>query len=141
PGCAIGGSPPGSPYGSLHLRHPLVVAALDHARASIRRTGSSVRVRVAEADDDLRGRRGRMRLIRVLHRNFEITEHLVPVVLLDGDDAPLPSDAARRILDAEIEDLSAPVDCSVSVAELDDAVDELLFHDTSEASRLEQPRF
>jgi SNF2 domain-containing protein/helicase-like protein len=140
-GCAIGSSPPGSPYGSLHLRHPLVVAALDHARASIRRTGSSVRVRVAEADDDLRGRRGRMRLIRVLHRNIEITEHLVPVVLLEGDDAPLSADVAGRILDAEIEDLPAPVGCSVAPEELDDAVDELLFHDTSEASRLEQPRF
>jgi adenine-specific DNA-methyltransferase len=141
PGCAIGGSPPGSPYGSLHLRHPLVVAALDHARASIRRTGSSVRIRVAEADGDLRGRRGRIRLIRVLHRNFEITEHLVPVVRLDGDDAPLPAEVARRILDAEIEDLPAPIGCSVAAEELDDAVDELLFHDTSEASRLEQPRF
>lgn len=141
PGCAIGGSPSGSPYGSLHLRHPLIVAALDHARASIRRTGSSVRVRVAGAGDALRGRRGRMRLIRVVHRNFEITEHLVLVVLLDGDDAPLPVDVARGILDAEIEDLSAPVDGSVSVEALDDAVDELLFHDTSEASRLEQPRF
>jgi adenine-specific DNA-methyltransferase len=141
PGCAIGGSPAGSPYGSLHLRHPLVAAALEHARASIRRTGSSVRVRVAEADGDLRGRRGRMRLIRVLHRNFEITEHLVPVVLLEGDDAPLPADVARRILDAEMEDLPAPVGCSVVVEDLDDAVDELLFHDTSEASQLEQPRF
>ena len=141
PGCAIGSSPPGSPYGSLHLRHPLVVAALDHARASIRRTGSSVRVGVAEADVDLRGRRGRMRLIRVLHRNFEITEHLVPVVILEGDDAPLPADVARRLLDAEIEDLPGPIGCSVAVEELDDAVDELLFHDTSEASRLEQPRF
>ena len=141
PGCAIGGSPPGSQYGSLHLRHPLVVAALDHARASVRRTGSAVRVRVAEADGDLRGRRGRMRLIRILHRNFEITEHLVSVVLLDGDDAPLPADVARRILDAEMEDLPAPVGCRVAAEELDDAVDELLFHDTSEASRLEQPRF
>jgi hypothetical protein len=141
PGCAIGGSPPGSPYGSLHLRHPLVVAALDHARASIRRTGSSVRVRVAEADGGLRGRRGRMRLIRILHRNFDITEHLVPVVLLEGDDAPLPTDVAGRILDAEMEDLPAPVGCSVAAEDLDDAVDELLFHDTSEASRLEQPRF
>jgi hypothetical protein len=141
PGCAIGSSPPGSPYGSLHLRHPLVVAALDHARASIRRTGSSIRVRVVEADSDLRGRRGRIRLIRVVHRNFEITEHLVPVVMLEGDDAPLPADVARRILDAEIEDLPAPLGCSVAVEELDDAADELSFHDTSEASRLEQPRF
>jgi hypothetical protein len=82
-----------------------------------------------------------MRLIRVLHRNFEITEHLVPVVLLEDDDAPLPADVARRILDAEMEDLPAPVGCSVAPEELDDAVDELLFHDTSEASRLEQPRF
>jgi adenine-specific DNA-methyltransferase len=141
PGCAIGGSPPGSPYGSLHLRHPLVIAALEHARASIRRTGSSVRIRVTETDGDLRGRRGRMRLIRIVHRNFEITEHLVSVVLLEGNDAPLPADVARRILDAEIEDLPAPVGCSVVVEHLDDAVDELLFHDTSDASRLEQPRF
>lgn len=141
PACAIGSSSPGSPYDSLHLRHPLVVAALKHARASIQRVGSSVRIRVAETDDALRGRRGRMRLIRIVHRNFEITEHLVPVVLLEGDDAPLPSDVTRRILDAEMEDLPAPVSCSVAPEELDDAVDELLFHDTSEASRLEQPRF
>ena len=141
PGCAIGNSPPGSRYGSLHLRHPLVVAALEHARASIQRAGSSIRVRVAEADGDLRGRRGRMRLIRVVHRNFEVTEHLVPVVLLEGDDAPLPAEVAGRILDAEMEDLPAPVGCGIAWGDLDDAVDELLFYDTSEASRLEQPRF
>jgi hypothetical protein len=82
-----------------------------------------------------------MRLIRVVHRNLEITEHLVPVILLEGDDAPLPADVAGRILDAEMEDLPASVGCSVAREDLDDAVEELLFHDTSEASRLEQPRF
>ena len=140
-GCAIGSSMPGMPHGSLHLRHPLVIAALAHARASVRRADSSLRVRTLEPDGDLRGRRGRMRLIRILHRSFEVTEHLVLVVLLEGDDAPLPADVARRVLDAEMEDLPAPVGCRVAVEELDDAVDELLFHDTSDTNRLEQPRF
>ncbi len=139
----IGAAKQGRSFNSLHLKHPLVVAALDHARRSILREGAVARVRVARPElVGLRGRRGRMQLLRSTHRNFEVTEHLVPLILLDGDDAPLPVATARVLLDEPMEELPSSERRSTVTSEaLADALDELMFDDTSAASRLEQPRF
>ncbi len=137
----IAGKPPlGARHEALHLGHPLVIAALEHAR-SANRTGGAVRIAVAEPDHLLRGRRGRVRLMRVVHRNLEVTERLVPICVLHGDDGPLPVAVATRLLDAPMTELANPIASGVEAQILDDALDELLFDETGEASRLEQPRF
>jgi hypothetical protein len=105
------------------------------------RTGGAVRIKVSDADRSLVGRCGRVRLVRVVHRNLEITERLLPVMVLNGDDGPLPVEIATRLLDAPMTELDGALDAGVDAHTLDDALDELLFEETSEASRLEQPRF
>jgi hypothetical protein len=81
-------------------------------------------------------------LIRVVSRGFEVTERVLPVMLLDGDTTPLPPALAQQLLQSPIEDLAAPTRASeVSDAALDDALDELLFEDTGDAGAREQPRF
>ncbi len=141
----IGPSPP--PAGdelalpSLHLGHPLVAAAVAHARAL---PAAALRVRVdasSPAIAPLRGRRGRLRLVRVAHRGVERAEELLPVVVLEGDDAPLDVEVARAVLLAPMADAASAPPSAVTDAVLDDAVDELLFDLTGHASRVEQPRF
>jgi hypothetical protein len=90
----------------------------------------------------LKGHRGRLRLVRVLYRGFESVERLLPVVVLDGVDEPLSLDMAGQLLEGTITDLAAlsPPPSSTEAA-LDDALDELLFHQTGDAGALEQPRF
>jgi hypothetical protein len=141
-GCIIGAAIEGSSLSSVHLGHPLVAAAVAHARAQVEARTFHVRIRATSAETEgLRGRRGRMRLVRATHRNFEITEQLVPVVVLDGEDAPLDVELARRLIAEPMEDVVAASASTVTAEALDDSLDELLFHATGQASRLEQPRF
>ncbi|MBK7077262.1 MAG: DEAD/DEAH box helicase family protein [Myxococcales bacterium] len=141
--CLIGDPSPGTPLAPLHLGHPLVAAALAATRAGA--LGRRFAVRVEARDDDaraLRGRHGRLRLVRVVTRGFEVSERLLAVVLLDGDDTPLPPDFALRLLDGPMKDAPArPERAAPTDAALTDAVDEVLFHDTGAAGAHEQPRF
>jgi hypothetical protein len=141
--CLVGNTVPGSPFTSLHLGHPLVQAALEQARDATRNRTFKLRI-AAQAPDvqQLKGHRGRLRLVRIRYRGFEPVDRLLPVVVLDGFDEPLSVDVAQQLLDGTITDLAAPSTppSSTDVA-LDDALDELLFRQTGEAGALEQPRF
>ena len=141
--CLVGDPSPGTPLAPLHLGHPLVAAALAATRAGA--LGRRFAVRVEARDDDaraLRGRHGRLRLVRVVTRGFEVSERLLAVVLLDGDDTPLPPDLALRLLDGAMQDAAVrPERAAPTDAALTDAVDEVLFHDTGAAGAHEQPRF
>ncbi len=141
-GCVIGGAIAGSPLSPVHLGHPLVLAAVAHARTEAARGGFRVQILATTAETvALRGRRGRLRLVRTTHRNFEVTEQLVPVVLLEADDAPLDLELARRLLAEPMTDAPAGPTVAITDDALADALDELLFHTSGAASRLEQPRF
>ncbi|HEV8166100.1 MAG TPA: helicase-related protein, partial [Actinomycetota bacterium] len=83
--CVIGNTPAGEGLPGLHLGHPLLAAALDEVRAAAAARPFSVRFQVqSPALLPLRGRRGRLRLVRVSSRGFEPTDHLVPVVVLES---------------------------------------------------------
>ena len=129
----------------LHLGHPLVTAALAETRAAALARRFAIQIE-ARAEDTvaLRGRHGRLRLVRIVTRGFELSERLLPVVLLDGDDAPLSPTLALRLLAEPMRDEAVDASTTPAVGPdlaLDDAVDELLFHDTGAAGAQEQPRF
>ncbi len=129
----------------LHLGHPLVTAALAETRAAALARRFAIQIE-ARAEDTvaLRGRHGRLRLVRIVTRGFELSERLLPVVLLDGDDAPLSPTLALRLLAEPMRDEAVGASTAPAVGPdlaLDDAVDELLFHDTGAAGAQEQPRF
>ena len=141
--CLIGSPPPGSPMTSLHLGHPLVLAALDETRASALARRFTLRFQAGSpAVEPFRGRRGRARIYRVVYRGFEVTERLVPVVIFDAAEGPLPAELARELLTGVVSDLPTGLDViHVSDSALTDALDELLFLETADAGGTEQPRF
>jgi hypothetical protein len=148
--CLIGGSPPGSGLPPLHLGHPLVQAALEDIRGATRGRTFSLRIEARSPETSaLRGRRGRLRLVRVQSRGFEAVEQLVPVAILEGDSGPLAPDLARELLQAPMSDRPAPVQGSdggkplseVTESALGDAVEELLFLQEGEVDARESPHF
>lgn len=131
---------------SLNLRHPLVVAAVADARAS---TGdiSCIAIRppvdASPALSELRGRRGRLRVLKLAFDGFERVERLLPVILLVGVPDPLPIPTAEGLLRADVRDVRASEDegLPVSDEDLDDAADELLREIQQEVDTTEQQRF
>ena len=141
--CTIGGSPAGAPLPPLHLGHPLVQAAIEEIRGATRGRRFSLRIEArSQATSALRGRRGRLRLLRVHSRGFEAAEQLVPVAVLEGDSGPLSVGPTRDLLAEPMADLPAGLSppSGVSDATLGDAVDERLFLD-GDAAASEHPRF
>jgi hypothetical protein len=137
----IGSPIPGSLLHPLHLGHPLVIAAVNHAREQGKARTFSVGIRATSPElATLRGQRGRLRLVRIVHRGFETAEHLLPVAVLAGATEPLSVEVGRLLIEAIAEDRQ-PLPPAVSDEQLDDAVDEIVFHDTGLASSREQPRF
>ncbi len=125
---------PSKSHASLHLRHPLVLAAVADARTA----GPFSPVTVKLPSTALRqhvGKRGVLRLVRVTYDGFERTQLLLPVVVLEGGEvldgaAVLRGDfrpgTARATVPAEV---------------LDDAVSELLFGLQGALDEVEQQRF
>jgi hypothetical protein len=140
--CLVGSPTAESPLFPLHLGHPLVEAALREIRTLTRSRAFAVKL-VPQVGplDELRGRRGRLRLVRVRYRGLEATERLVPVVVLAGSAGPLDIQIARQLLDGDMAEVSPPAVPSVPEELLTDAVDEVLFLDLGDASAREQPRF
>jgi hypothetical protein len=142
---AIGSAPTQT---SLHLRHPLVRAAVADARTATNGI-DGIAIRVPEDAPEelrpLRGRHGRIRLLRVTFDGFERIERLLPVVVLDGE--PLPLTTAEALLRTEVRDAEAhrgapeSVTASVSAADLEDATEELLIEIQHEVDAAEQQRF
>lgn len=134
---------------SLHLRHPLVLAAVADVRArteAVHAIAIKFPQGVPPEAVDLHGRRGRMRLVKVTFDGFERVERLLPVVLLDGRHDPLPLATAEKLLQAEVSDsaVDPTSDFSpspISSEDLDDATEELLRGIQDEVDAVEQQRF
>jgi adenine-specific DNA-methyltransferase len=141
--CLIGNPLPDSPLASLHLGHPLVIAALDETRSAALSRRFSLDIKAGSPETaKLRGRRGRARVYRAVYRGFEVTERLVPVVIFDAAEGPLPAELARELFAGSVSELTANVDVShVTDEALDDALDELMFLETGDTGTDEQPRF
>ncbi|HTU63769.1 MAG TPA: helicase-related protein, partial [Polyangiales bacterium] len=120
---------------SLHLSHPLVLAAIGDARAIERSPAARV------AMPALHGKRGRLRLCKLTFDGFEKVEELVPVVVLE-DGQCLPLAAAQKLLDGTMEDVAgARPSAAVTDEQLQEALDELLFDMQAQLEAAEEQRF
>ena len=139
--CLIGDPVPEVPLFPIHLGHPLVARAIDQARSAAQQR--SMRVSIEASDGELtalRGRRGTLRVVRVRYRGFESTDRILPVLVLEGDEGPLPREIVRRLLAQSIRD-APTVRASVPDDAVEDAVDVLVFEDAGHASAAQQVRF
>jgi hypothetical protein len=126
----------------LHVGHPLVRVAAEAAR---RGTGAMFRVRMGQQDGtpevlSLRGRRGRLRVIKLRYPGFEPVDRLLPVVVLEGSGGVLDARLTLRLLEGPLENVPE-LASRVSDAELEEAVEEALFLDEREVSTLEHALF
>ena len=130
---------------SLHVAHPLVLAALDEARASGQGT-FSVRFRLTEnAPEVLRdrsGARGRLALTRVSYRGFEREDRLVATAVFEDAEVLRPAKAALELVQMPCEDITPPAPVlSLTPDDLDEVVDEELFFDQAKAAQAENREF
>ena len=130
---------------SLHVAHPLVLAALDEARASGQGT-FSVRFRLTEnAPEVLRdrsGARGRLALTRVSYRGFEREDRLVATAVFEDAEVLRPAKAALELVQMPCEDITPPAPVlSLTADDLDEVVDEELFFDQAKAAQAENREF
>ena len=130
---------------SLHLAHPLVVAAVDEARAV---GGGHFRVRFDLARDApealrcQRGRRGRLALTRVTHARFEREDRLFATVVFEDAEVLRPAEAALDLLRqpcTDVGELQPPL--RVVADDLDEVVDEELFLEQGRAAADDQANF
>ena len=139
---ALGGARGLSEGEVLGISHPLVRLAADAAREVTR---TPFRVRMGRGDkaaevERLRGRRGRLSVLRLRYPGFEPTDRLVPVAVLEDDAGALEPGLVLRLLSGALES-AAELTTTVSPAELEEAVEEALFLDEREVSRLEHAAF
>ncbi|MDB4988764.1 MAG: hypothetical protein JWN04_3942, partial [Myxococcaceae bacterium] len=129
---------------SLHLGHPLVAAAIAHARAVD--TSAAARVTLPrDAPDELRrlaGQRARLRIVKVGFDGFERVELLVTVVVLASGEVLSP-EAAKTLLQGVIVDDEDRGGRSSQVSDhvTDDAAEEVLFGVQANVDDVEQERF
>jgi hypothetical protein len=127
----------------------LVRAAVGEARAAAlpRAVIIDLPRDAAEGVPRLAGRRGRLRLVKVLHSGFERTEQLVPVAVLADTFEVLDPDVAHALFRGTFRDASDAKDGALSApANIDDdaladATEEVLFGLQSEVDRAEHDRF
>ena len=126
---------------SLHLRHPLVVAAVADARAVASPMTATVVLprRAPDALARLSGKRCRLRLVKVSVDGFEPIELLVPVVVVEGGEM-LDVQSAESLLCASMYESAATI-TGVEEAVLADATDETLFTFLSSVDLAEHERF
>lgn len=136
--CAIGNVKPGSANTPLHLGHALVTAAIQDAR----RRASDGPFRLRVEDERFRNRTGRLRVLRVLYRGLETSESVIPVIVLDGDDAALDVGVAVDLLDRSVSTrATGPDSAATATQSLDDAAEQLIYRHTSDASAHARERF
>jgi hypothetical protein len=139
---AVGGAQSLDDGEPLHVGHPLVRVAAEAAR---RLTGGVFRVRIGRGDQSaevlsLRGRRGRLRVIKLRYPGFEPVDRLLPVVVLEGAEGDLAPQTTLRLLEGPLEAVPG-LESGVTDAAIDEAVEEALFLDEKEVSTLEHRLF
>jgi len=128
----------------LHPGHPLVQAAVQEAREA-----SQQRFRVSwnagqGAPPQLaasKGRRGRLVLSRVRYDGFERVDRLLVTALFEDDATPLDAECARWLLEQPPRDNPSSDPLMELDADLDAAVEEMVFLDQAEVSAHEQQLF
>jgi superfamily II DNA or RNA helicase len=132
---------PSTEHRSLHMGHPLVVAAVEDARAT--RLLPAARLKLTAASSTglvaCRGQRGIMRLVKLALDGFEKVELLLPLLVLE-DGQRLSLELARELLQGELL-ACEPSAFTVGEEALQDAVDETLFELQTSLESAEQQRF
>lgn len=130
---------------SLHLAHPLVVAAVEEARTA---GGGHFRVRfdlAVDAPEALRrklGRRGRLALTRVTNAGFEREDRLFATAVFEDAEVLRPAEAALDLLRqpcSEAGEFEPPL--GVAADDLDEVVDEELFREQGRVAADDQANF
>lgn len=129
---------------TLHPGHPLVEAAVEEARASSAKrfcvawkAGKGAPPQIAAA----KSKRGRLALSRVRYEGFERVDRLIPTVLLEGDARPLDLECASWLLDQPPRDKTKFEPLAGIDADLEDAIEEMIFLDQAKVSAQEQQLF
>ena len=130
---------------ALHVAHPLVRAAIDDAR----RAGSgsfTVRFRLTKEAPavlrERRGSRGRLALSRVSYRGYEREDRLVATTVFENAEVLRPAEAALELIRMPCDNVERPFDnLSVTLADLDEVVDEEFFSDQAHAAQAEAEPF
>lgn len=128
---------------SLHLGHPLVLAALGEARAACsgqRAVRAKVPADAASSLAALRGRRGRLGVVKARYDGFEAIERLLIVVVIEGREEPLSTSDAEALLRGSIASVDVASPAVVSDEVFADAIDEFLFVLEGEVGAGEQKR-
>jgi hypothetical protein len=140
---ALGGAHRLSDGETLGISHPLVRLAAEAAREITR---APFRVRMGRGDrapevERLRGRRGRLSVLRLRYPGFEPTDRLLAVAVLEEETAGgLEPSLALRLLSGALE-TADELTTTVTPADLEEAVEEAVFLDEREVSRLEHAAF
>ncbi len=129
------GSSRGTP--SLHLGHPLVLAAVAEARRFGGR--GSVSVRAPKGQHLASGTRGRLRLLKVSFEGFERVELLVPVLALADGQVP-EAPVVEALLGEVMEDAASSLAPTPDEL-IDDAQEQVLFVAQAAVDQAEHARF
>jgi hypothetical protein len=121
-----------------------VRAAVEEARAATGKRFSVSWTLDGSAPSDLRlakGKRGRLVLSLVRYEGFERVDRLLPIVVLEGDAAPLDAECATWLLDHRPADRRAIEPPLALDDAVEDALEELLFADQAKVAGHEQQHF
>jgi superfamily II DNA or RNA helicase len=125
---------------SLNLTHPLVQAAIAHAKAWS--GGGSVNLHLREDSShalaELARKAGMIRVVLVDYAGFEPVQRLVAAAVVDG--TPIDPSLAAELMRLQASD-GAGTDNPSEIQWLDDAVDEAVFVDQRQVEQDEQRHF
>lgn len=129
-------------HASLYLNHELVRAAVASSRSLPTRMSAVISLSPdAPAElQQLRGRRGRLRLTKLAFEGFERVELLVPVLLLEGGHVLTP-EACEKLLKQPMREPDEPIGTAIGDDEFQDASDEVLFSIQAQVDVEEEARF
>ncbi|MFO0726435.1 MAG: SNF2-related protein [Myxococcota bacterium] len=128
---------------SLHISHPLVVAAVGRARALDLRKPISIELPEGAPAALLDRRGGAARLVGVLvrHEGLEPVDHLLAVAVFEGESEPLPPALARQLLSYTMRPVEDALEVGVEDSWIEDAIEEAIFVDRGRVSEEDASRF
>ncbi len=128
---------------SLHLGHPLVVAAV--ARARTLELSPPVAIELPEGAPtsliDRRGSAGRLTGLLVRHEGLEPVDRLIAVAVFEGESEGVPPGAARALMGYTMRPAEPDLEVRVDGAAVEDAVEEAIFLDRGQISQEDAARF
>jgi adenine-specific DNA-methyltransferase len=136
---AIGSS---KDHRSLHLGHPLVVAAVADARAAARSMAAKVRLPAGAPEElhKLGGKRVCLRVVKVGFDGFEQTELLVPIAVTEDGEVLAPP-LGDQLLRSELVETGENRPPPIPAEWMEDAVDETIFSLQAAVDAAEHARF